>query len=201
MAWGLRIYIDVDDVLSQTIQALIALLRERTGRVATYEQVTQFNLEVSFGISGAEFASYMEAAHEPGFLEAMEPIEGAAAVLRSWDAAGHQLNILSGRPAESLAPTRRWLVQQGMPHHHVEMVDKYGRSPEATPKDELPGRGYDLVIEDSLAMARFMAERSTARVLLLDRPWNRNGETIPAEIWDRIERVADWAAIAAAVDV
>ncbi len=44
-------------------------------------------------------------------------------------------------------------------------------------------------------MAEKLAEACAERVLLLDRPWNRT----PAALYDRVERVADWAEIASRV--
>ncbi len=42
------ICVDVDDVLAQTVQTLLGLLEERFGRRLSLDQVTSFDLGVSF---------------------------------------------------------------------------------------------------------------------------------------------------------
>ena len=78
-------------------------------------------------------------------------------------------------------------------------VDKYGRyageTADATLEQlrELP---FALAVEDSLEMARFLAEHGTRRVLLMDRPWNRVALPSDLAAGQRIVRVSDWFEVA-----
>jgi uncharacterized HAD superfamily protein len=52
--------------------------------------------------------------------------------------------------------------------------------------------GFDFAIEDSLEMATQLAGDAGVVVALIDRPWNRAVQDLPAETADRIVRCHDW---------
>ncbi len=87
-----------------------------------------------------------------------------------------------------------------MPHSELFFVDKYSRFDDSAwdghervlQMSELHGDTYDLIIEDSLKTAAYLAETTTARVLLFDRPWNREVSHLPRSTVARIERCGDW---------
>jgi len=49
---------------------------------------------------------------------------------------------------------------------------------------------FDLAVEDSGQMARFLSENMNLRVALLDRPWNRS-----MSFNSNVQRCADWKEI------
>jgi len=57
----------------------------------------------------------------------------------------------------------------------------------------LSARRFRWAVEDSLAMARYLADEMKVPVVLLDRPWNRSKDE-----HIRISRYRDWHAITAA---
>ena len=120
-------------------------------------------------------------------------MEGAALVLAGWREAGATLDIVTGRPPAARDATQRWLDRNEIPYDEIHIVDKYGRFPgegALLPRDLL-AYGYDLIIEDSLEMTRFMLETTRAQGLLVDRPWNRaSGELPPGAL-----RVSSWSEI------
>ena len=63
MTNGRRIYVDIDDVLSRTIESLIDLLDETHGRRVAVEDVRFFDLEKSFDLSVEQIAAFMDRAH------------------------------------------------------------------------------------------------------------------------------------------
>ncbi len=185
------ICVDVDDVLAQTVQTLLGLLEERFGRRLSLDQVTTFDLGVSFSLRGAELDAFMAAAHEPDVIERYAPVEGAAEVLRHWMEAGYRVDLVTGRPPSARDSTLRWLERVRIPYHSVECVDKYGRHPDAElDLEHLCRRDYALVVEDSLEVAARLARRAT--VALLDRPWNRDTAALSEPSRSRIRRVASW---------
>lgn len=193
------IYIDFDDVLCHTIEVLLDLLAERHGRRVRREEVRHFDLERSFALSPDEIAAFMEHAHEPDVLLAMPPREAASGVLRDWAAAGHGIHVVTGRPAGCERPSRAWLEAHGLPVDSLQFVDKYGRYPDChrtVSLDRLGCQRFDLVVEDSLSMARFAVERWEAPVALIDQPWNRDVSELPAAVRARIVRCGCWAEVA-----
>ena len=185
------IYVDVDDVLAHTVQTLLVLLEERFGRRVRLEEVTTFDLGVSFSLCGAELDSFMAAAHEPEAIERYAPVEGAAEVLRHWMEAGYRVDLVTGRPPSARDSTIRWLERVRIPYHSLECVDKYARHPDARlDLEQLSRRDYALVVEDSLEVAARLARRTS--VALLDRPWNRDTSALSEPSRSHIRRVGSW---------
>ena len=204
---GPRVYVDVDDVLSHTTPALCDLLERRTGRRVPFDSLHSFDLGESLALEGEELLDFMEAAHAPEHLGRLEPLEGAAETLARWSGAGAHIDILTGRPPSTQAPTRAWLERHGMVFDRFDCVDKYGRhgrNEGGVAFEEILDTHFDWAVEDNLQVALALARRCTPRVLLLDRPWNRPSnrgwEGRPPELLARIERVADWAEIGLRVD-
>lgn len=192
------IYVDVDDVLADATASLIVLARDLFGREVDYESCHSFDLGESFGLTPAQRDALLDAAHEDVAVESMRPVEGAAEILLAWQETGHEVHIVTGRPPSTLPATRRWLASMQMPHSSIASVDKYGRQAhleEAVPLRALAERRFEVAIEDSLSMAGFLAEETGARVLLLDRPWNRDLSRIPAGTRRKVQRVVSWAEI------
>ncbi len=193
MSDRLPIYVDVDDVLSETCRGFLALLQREFDRTVAFEDVRHFDLTRSFSMDREELDRFMERAHEPEILAAMEPMDGAAVTLRSWQDAGWEIEIVTGRPPRTRASTREWLQRQGMPYTRLTFVDKYGLSDvhpgfrEAVPLEEFSQRRFALAVEDSAATAAFLAERAIAPVVLIDKPWNQDLDS-PA-----VKRVSGWA--------
>jgi hypothetical protein len=109
-------------------------------------------------------------------------------------AAGHRVDIVTGRPAFTHHDTSEWLRIAGLGAFPVTYVDKYGRSfasgPEDPPTvtmDELETRCYDVVIDDSPVVLRRLAGWIHSRVLVFSRPWN---ESFP--LAENMTRVGGW---------
>lgn len=200
-----RIYVDVDDVLSETTRALVCLAEQLFGRRIHFEDVLSFDLGRSFGLTPQEHGRLMEAAHRPELLESLDPVPGAAAALEGFAARGCRVAVVTGRPAWSNPSSLRWLERHRIRYSSFDSLDKYTRHG----PDEASGHSLTLArlleldlalaIEDSLEMAVLLAERSSARVALFDRPWNRDVREIPPATLARIARVRDWPELLAHV--
>lgn len=199
-----RLYIDFDDVLSQTARAFTHLLEETVGKRVEFEAITCFDLSKSFDLSQEEIDRFMVEAHRPERMIEFEPIDGAIDVVSAWHAAGHEIDVLTGRPPSAEQVSRDWLERHRVPHSQLYFVDKYQRFDETAwdghgpvlKLAELHGDLYDLVMEDSLETAAYLADKTSARILLLDRPWNRNVSGLSEATVARIERCRDWGEVA-----
>lgn len=194
------IYVDLDDVLGATIETLIQVLAERHDKHVETDAVLHFDLALSFGLGAAEIEDFMAHVHRPEVLLAIEPIAGARPVFERWQRGGHGLHVVTGRPVASADASRAWLERHQLPFHSLQFVDKYGREPEGSGSlslAELAGQRFDLVVEDSLTMARFAVEQWDVPVALIDRPWNRGLDALPGEVRAAIRRVSSWEELAA----
>lgn len=200
----MRIYVDMDDVLCETAAHLCKLAACEFGRHVAYADVFQFDLQKVFGFSDADMRRFMLRAHEPDSIRSHAVTPGAPEGVRALRAAGHVVEIVTGRPAAAHGATEAWLAATGLAGMPVSYVDKYGRAaryarhpndPPTVPLAELLARRYDAVIDDSPAVLRHLATAWPAtRIFVYDRPWNRAYSLAP-----NMTRVAGWAEIVAAL--
>ncbi len=200
MSASKQVYVDLDDVLSETGRGFVEVLAREFGRTVEFEDMESFNLGISFGLDRKELEAFFVAAHREEVLEALAPMDGAIDVLAEWAEAGHRISILTGRPPSTEDVSRRWLERHRVPHHSLRFVDKYSHEihpgagiEETTPPvslDELAKEDFLFAVEDSMDMARFLADTVGVPVSLMDRPWNRHPEPI-----DGISRCESWREI------
>jgi hypothetical protein len=187
---SLPIYIDADDVLSETGQALCGCVMTEFGRNVPFEAMHDFDLSVSFGLSPRELAHLFTVFHQDQYLLNLNPLPGARERVTAWHEAGWAIHIVTGRPAASRDLTLEWLQRQDIPYDELHIVDKYGREPargEVLTLDQLAARSYAWAVEDSPRMAEFLSRRMNLPVYLLLRPWNRS---VPAT--ETINPVMGW---------
>ena len=184
----------MDDILCETAATLCGLARKMFGVCVAYEDVRFFDLQKSFDLTDAQMKVFMDAAHETGNLLSYPETPGAVDGMRKLVAAGHRVEIVTGRPASSYRATEEWLRRAGLGDLPVTYVNKYGRlfskdgdAPELVTMDELHARRYDVVIDDSPMVMPVLAEWDFARVLVFDRPWNRSLRLAP-----NMTRVRGW---------
>ena len=188
-----RLYIDIDDVLAETTRALAKAARTRFGKDILFENMTTFDLRISLQLQEDEYESFMLEVHKPEFLKALAPTADAPDVLDAWKKSGARIELVTGRPPSSQQATIDWLEDQSMAYDSLEFIDKYRRYPgeSTTQLSDLAGRNYRFAIEDSPSVATYLAENTSSRVLLYDRPWNQSG---PSED-EPIKRVHNWREI------
>lgn len=195
---SLRIYVDLDDVLAETTSRFPAVVEELFGHRKAFEEIHTFHLDVAFGLEQDELARLFEFVHAGDFLIELEPREGAIGVLEGWDAAGHEIRVVTGRPPQSQAHSLEWLAQRAVPHAHFHICDKYDRfdtGVDVLHLDDVRALDFDVAIEDSLEMAGLLAGWGVEHVFLLDRPWNRDHGSLPEAVRARVQRVEHWDAI------
>lgn len=190
---GPRLYIDIDDVLAETTRALADTARTRFGKNIPFQKMTTFDLRISLQLQEDEYESFMLEVHKPEFLRALAPTVDAPDVLDAWKKSGARIELVTGRPPSSQQATIDWLEDHSIAYDSLEFIDKYRRySGEPTKQlSDLSGRNYRFAIEDSASVAIYLAENTSSRVLLYDRPWNQSG---PLEDGP-IKRVHSWREI------
>jgi len=194
-----RIYLDLDDVLAETTVRIVTELNQRFDRSVRFADLSSFDLGQCFSFDETQRKLAMECVHEEPFLTSLAVRRGARPLLQRWTEAGYHLAVITGRPPDTRPISRSWLEQRRVPHHSFHCVDKYGRYGESAGDlslESLRELPFVLAVEDSFEMACFLARHGTRRVLLLDRPWNR--EKIPTELAAerRLVRARGWTDVA-----
>ena len=185
------IYVDMDDVLSESNQAFLTVLQREFKKNVEYSQITTFDLKESFGLSDDEYDHFFDCIHHPDEIMLHPPVHGAREVIQHWHDIGYDISILTGRPLDTLDVSLKWLKLHGFHHDTFSIVNKYNRESSkgesSMSLEKLSSRHFDLAIEDSGGMAQFLSEEMGVKVALLDRPWNRS-----MNFNSNVYRCSDW---------
>ncbi len=192
------VYVDLDDVLAETGRMFLRVLEERFGRRVRFEELTSYHLGETLGLDAAELAAFLEAAHEPAALAAVEPMAGGAEVLQGWLDRGYRVLVVTGRPPATREATLGWLARHRIPFTEFHFLDKYSRyydGAHGTPEGalvltDLPALDLCLAVEDFPEISHHLADELGIPVALFDRPWNRD-----LAAGDRIVRCGGWREI------
>lgn len=191
----MRIYIDFDDVLCETAQALSTLAKGMFGRDVPYENIEFFNLQKAFSLTDLEIDCLMTRAHETDFLVALNPIPDAVKSVKALSEKGHDVVVVTGRQSLCHEGTSQWLLNHGLGYLSILYVDKYKRAPATLPAhvpkmlniEELNQLHFDVAIDDSPTALDLLMHRTNCQIVVFDRPWNRNYEGAP-----HVKRAFTW---------
>ncbi len=196
----MNIYVDFDDCLCETGRSCPGLVEELFGKKIPYEEMRYFSLQKSFSLTDAEFERLLTEVHQPEILLSCEETPGAPETINSWIDRGYHVSVITGRPFSVYEPSRAWLDRHGLERVPLYCLNKYGRdgfirnndfSLELEDYYRMP---FDYAVEDSPAAFRFFSHLPDLKVLVFDRPWNRecgfpgNGYT-RCSGWDTIRKI------------
>ena len=193
----MNIYVDYDDCLCETARFFSMLLKDLYKKSVPYDRIQFFNLKQSFSLTEEEYERIMKIGHEPQNLLSYEATPGAKETINAWADAGHEVFIITGRPFSCFDASREWLDRNGFERVKLYCLNKYGRDNFIKNSDfnlELEDYykiHFDYAVEDSPEAFRFLTHLPDLKVLVYDRPWNREG-VFPNE---NFRRCTDWATI------
>lgn len=193
----MKIYIDYDDCLCETARNFSLLVKELFGLDVPYEDIRYFNLQKSFSLTDEKYEEMMIKAHSPEVLLSYDETPGAAATVNGWIDKGHDVSIITGRPFSAYEASREWLDRHGLERVRLFCLNKYGRDSFIKNSDfsleieDYYKMHFDFAIEDSPSAFKFFEHLPDIKVLVYDRPWNRECE-FPGENY---YRCYDWAMI------
>ena len=190
----MRIYVDFDDCLCETGRAFSKLVLEMLHKDVPYDQMHDFELNRSFDLDTEQYEQFMLRAHEPEILLSYEATPGAVKTLNEWISSGHEVSIITGRPS------RIWLDAHGLKNVRLYCLNKYGRdfflknSDSTLELEDYYKMKFDYAVEDSPKAFRFFEHLPELKVLVFDRPWNRecafpNGNYQRCTDWESIRRI------------
>ena len=197
----MNIYVDFDDCLCETARNFSGLVKDLFGLDVPYENIRYFNLQKSFALTDEQYEEMMIKAHSPNVLLSYDETPGAAATVNSWIDEGHDVSVITGRPFSAYEPSREWLDRHGLERVRLYCLNKYGRdnfiknSDFSLEIDDYRKMHFDYAIEDSPSAFRFFDHLPELKVMVYDRPWNRECE-FPGENYCRCY---DWDTIKKAV--
>ncbi|MEM0450808.1 MAG: hypothetical protein QXO17_04490 [Nitrososphaerota archaeon] len=155
----MRIALDLDGVLADTIRVWLRIWNEQRFPKLTYESIDSWDFWRKLGISEAEFAEIFSRAWQK--WEEIPPAEeGLSEKVMRLSELG-RVDVVTGRPAEERERVAMWLRRHRISYRNLVMG--------VTDKVKL---GYDVYIDDSPIVAT-EGSRTGRTVLLRDQPWNR----------------------------
>lgn len=186
----MHIYVDFDDCLCETARSFSKLAGEMFGRNVPYEEIRFFELDKSFNLNDAQYEQFMIRGHQPEVLLSYEETPGASSVINEWISCGYEVSIITGRPFSAYEPSRKWLDDHGLQRVRLYCLNKYGRdsfiknSDFSLELEDYYRMTFDFAVEDSPKAFKFFDHLPDLRVLVFDRPWNRDCE-FPNEKYTR----------------
>lgn len=193
----MKIYVDFDDCLCETARYFSKLALEMFDIDVPYEKMRYFNLQKAFDLNDKQYEQLLVKGHEPDVLMAFTETSGASKVVNEWLDDGHEVSIITGRPFNSYEPSRAWLDSHGLKNVKMYCLDKYGRedlikdSSYSLKLDDYYKMKFDYAVEDSPSAFRFFDHMPELKIMVFDRPWNRDAD-LPSENYIRCP---DWESI------
>ena len=196
---SMKIYVDFDDCLCETARSFSDIADRMFGIRVPYEKMHFFNLQKSFELTDEQFEKLMLEGHRPEVLLSYQETPGAAMVVNRWVDRGYEVSIITGRPFSAYEPSRIWLDRHGMKRVKLFCLDKYGRenfmkgSDFSLKLEDYYKMQFDYAVEDSPLAFRFFDHLPELKVLVYDRPWNRENELPGVNYqrctnWEEIEK-------------
>ena len=175
----LRIGIDIDGVIVDSVTASLPLLSEICGRPVSRQEIYSFDLGEILNIDEKEEAYFWEQFISTDLSRSAPPIKGAIAGLSQLDS--HDVWLVTGRPMSMTNLTVSWLQENKVKYDHI-VFDRRGNK-------HTVGLEFDIFVEDIVEEACVIAEAGIL-TLLLDQPWNQT-----STLSQNCIRVYDWNAI------
>ena len=195
----MNIYVDFDDCLCETARFFSALVEDLFGKIVPYEEIRYFELQKSFFLTEEQYEKMMIEAHTAKSLLSFQETPGAVTTINRWLDAGHDVSIITGRPYSAYEASREWLDEHALERVRLYCLNKYGRdsfiknSEFNLELEDYYKMHFDIAVEDSPLAFRFFEHLPELKVMVIDRPWNRDCR-LPGENY---KRCYDWKMIGA----
>ena len=181
----LRIGVDLDDVLAESLPGFLEAFERRFGVHIPLAQGRWDLFDGQMHLTAADREAFYAELMRTDFLAERPADPAGIEAVHRLHAAGHHLALVTSRPTAFEPVTRRWLARLGIAGCFADVVHRDGpRGPIFKPK-VARDRSLGLFIEDELPVAIALAAAGV-RVLLMDRPWNRGPRPealIPVASW------------------
>jgi uncharacterized HAD superfamily protein len=168
----MRIGIDVDDVLADSLPHFLEAFNRRFGLQVPISQaaweISRHHPEIPPG----EIGAFFDELYRIDFLGSRPLLSGAKEGVEALSHAGHHLSIVTGRLRRDREITERWLEAVGLAPFFQEIADRDGVPALLHKCRVVETLALDLLLDDELHVALKVAELPL-QVLLFDKPWNQ----------------------------
>ena len=188
MPRSLRIGVDVDDVLAESLPGYLEAFRQRFGHEVKIEEAAWEIFRRYPEISAAQMWGFFSELEASDFLGTRPLYPEAVEAVRTLSASGHRLFVVTGRLSQHREHTRRLLERAGLLGVFEELAHRDGQPAPEYKTRMVRELRLDLLIEDELHVA-LAAAAVPIPILLFDRPWNQG------ELPVGITRVTDWSQV------
>jgi len=157
----LKIALDLDGVLADTMRLWIKLWRRRTGQIIEFEDLDEWDFWKKLGINEGEFMDVMNDAWR--LWKIMPPTEDSLSEKVKEIKKFGKVDIVTARPRVTERYVLNWLRLHKIPYDEYVWIRSCR---------EKPSLNYDVYIDDSpLIVDGCMRRRKL--LILYDRPWNK----------------------------
>ncbi|MDE2059026.1 MAG: hypothetical protein KGL31_04060 [candidate division NC10 bacterium] len=181
----MRIGIDLDDVLADSLPHYLQAFNERFGVEVELADAAWRIADRFPHIPRQEADDFFTELIEDGFFSSRPLFPGAKEAVEALAGVGHDLYIITGRTPRDERITMDWLTRVGVRSYFEAVVHRTRDPVERHKTDVASGLALGLFIEDELAVALAVAD-TTIPVLLFDHPWNQG--PLP----DNVRRIGSW---------
>jgi len=181
----MRIAVDLDGVLADTMISVAQILNRDRSRKLTAESFVRWRAWEIAGITKDQFFRTLD---EAWFSwESIPPTEeNLKANVRRLMEFG-TVDIVTGRSRTTVPHAKSWLKRYGIP------FDSFVRTSNSTSAKLT--LNYDLYVDDSAELMAILTSRLHGFGVLYLRPWNRNASEMPrifrAERWNQIPGIIE----------
>jgi uncharacterized HAD superfamily protein len=175
----MRIAVDLDGVLADTMVAFCRILNERRSTQFTVESFTQWNAWEIAHISKDEFLRTLDQAwfQWQTIPATEENLANKVGLLSKFGT----VDIVTGRSEETVSCANLWLQE-----HNIS-YDEFVRTASTRAKVKL---NYGVYIDDSADLMSLIASKLDSSGVLYSQPWNRRAPDMP-----KVFRVKRWKEI------
>ena len=169
----MRIAIDIDDVLADTLNSFIARYGSLYGIKLKRDQFITYNWRDPLGLTHGEFSERFLSMVEDGLFDNLEPMAGAAEAVGKLKNS-HDLSAVTSRPIFLAGVTEKWLEKHfGSAFGNVFYTRDVPFGPEIKSKYRICQEiKAAVLVEDYFEFAADCAANGI-KVYLFDAPWNR----------------------------
>lgn len=174
---SIRFGIDIDGTVTCPT-SLIPHINKRFGKNLTLDDVTQYDLTVSFGIDRTEFFEWFRAAESD--IYATSPIQvHAKNVLDKWNQL-HELFYITARSEDLRDVTEQWFSREQVAYDKIILTGSHNKLTAAKENK------IELFMEDKHDNAVELSEELNIPVLLFNTPYNQ--DPVPKNV----HRINSW---------
>ena len=175
----LRIAVDLDGVLAETMEAWCRIANERFGSNLKLEDLDSWTSWKKIGITRDQFFRILNQTWdtwedipptEPGLAEKIVRVEKLGS-----------LDIVTGRSRQTVEPAKLWLSHHKIPYQRFVRVHGW--------RDKV-FLNYHVYIDDAPELMPLISRNPLMHGILYDRPWNQEVAEMP-----RVFRVRSWSQI------